>query len=36
LDAWNRGWEIQKSLNLNVDKNQYQKQQREALLTYYV
>ena len=36
LDAWNRGWEIQKSLNLNIDKTQYQKQQREALLTYYV
>jgi len=36
LDAWQRGWEIQKSLNLNIDKTQYQKQQREALLTYYV
>jgi hypothetical protein len=36
VDAWNRGLEVAKQLNIPIDRERWGKQQREALLTYYV
>lgn len=36
LDAWNRGEELIKLLDLNVNPKRYHKQREEALLSYYV
>ena len=36
LDAWNRGEELIKLLDLNVDTKRFHQQREEALLTYFV
>jgi hypothetical protein len=35
LDAWNRGWEIAKNLNLKINEKQFEKEKQLALLTYF-
>lgn len=35
LDAWNRGMEIAKKLNLKINEKQFEKEKSEALLTYF-
>ena len=36
VNAWDKGLQIAKELNIKVDENQYNKLKEESLLTYYV
>lgn len=36
LDAWNRGEQLAKDLNIEINEKLFEKSKQEALLTYYV